>query len=1295
MFCASAASLTDELTYSNVDAWSNSGANTTFTSEVSGVQYELENVAFMAFMGGRYGSNTPPGFLYVSTPVGGIEAISTNSASNFKVYLSAEELTPANYTTGDEYSSTDYALLDVSDKGYKYACVAILGAVLNNSYPTIVWNDELGGGDDPVPPTPSVVVPGTDVLNRAAVGNPAHSSSVVMTYVGPETGATYDLNLTSYASGQWDQFYFRDNDNCIKIHAVDAANGVRLTRIDTDGLESMIDVYGSNEPMDVSYAQQGNPIRQLYQYGDKSVEIPAGYEYIMLHSTSTAYFNSMSFTWAENTGGDDPDPDPIPDDVTYDWIPTVEGSVVTAPMSFWGMVQPGKVYLAWPDITYAPDSNLDGDLGVYFVKGAYIKDANGNEISSVVTCACDGQSNLAGFQIPSDLVEGEVYTCFIPAGNFGTFPGDPNYEAIVLTQANPDLTVKFTTTEVVEIILDGGQTGDDLYNWIPSAENAKIAQTWTGTGVFLTWPDLTEEPTENFREEYDNWILPDSYIMDSNGNIVLSTVLAANDWDDMTYAGFEFSGLKAGEEYTCYVAPGCFGTFEFDENVNDYVPVHLNPAFTVKFTTSEVISVTVETGNTPDTPKPGTDTINYGVIVEQNPGAPIADDAYATSPVFNGSMVGGETGIEYAVNGVVLQSPLEQLYMVYDSNSYYIGNITAPEGLWIKSITVVNNYSSIQPTIFYSEEPFEFDARYSQSHMAISGMESKYVIDEPSRYFMIVESYTKFNDIIVEWTDVKPVPTVRTPEIQCYADKYVPGTQAYVKTETIGATLTGRVFINGEAATDYDFTYQQGEWDSYTFAMPGKAYDTVRLEVVGSKEGWVDSETAVAEWTLSEPPCPRPVFNGSSYINYVVEGNPVVINVFDEEGNAIEGADITYRYHGYGTPEGGDPNDDYVYEEWSVWFTAAAPVEVTIPESVKVGMVFDIEAKATAPGYSEGDSREVYPTVKSAKATAPTFSVEDGAQLEAGESFQIIKDWLYPELHYTINGGEEIVTGENNAYVYINAETTSYEVVAWCGGGGFEDSDKVTLNVSLYVLPANVDVLVPDGPSEGDSYKYSLHTLYGSSHNGSIEYLAYCGYWNDAFYLTGSNSSYNAIGYIGNTTAGGFTITKIRVDINNGSTALVYFADEALVDGGTNLLGGAESNAAFGDNGVPCLAIADWYNYGFDIPSFKPNQWIDLAEANEYLIDEGYIDEGDNELRVNDRKYFGIRAFIGSQTMYIDRVMIEYSSDPTSVEGLAADNDDANAVYYNLSGVRVDSDNMTPGLYIRVNGDKASKVVIK
>ena len=55
------------------------------------------------------------------------------------------------------------------------------------------------------------------------------------------------------------------------------------------------------------------------------------------------------------------------------------------------------------------------------------------------------------------------------------------------------------------------------------------------------------------------------------------------------------------------------------------------------------------------------------------------------------------------------------------------------------------------------------------------------------------------------------------------------------------------------------------------------------------------------------------------------------------------------------------------------------------------------------------------------------------------------------------------------------------------------------------------------------------------------------------------------------------------------------------------------------------------------------------------------------------------------------------NSTTTGVEGIANDNASANAPveFFNINGVSVNADNLTPGLYIRRQGTKVEKVIVK
>ncbi|MDE6081636.1 MAG: Ig-like domain-containing protein, partial [Muribaculaceae bacterium] len=103
------------------------------------------------------------------------------------------------------------------------------------------------------------------------------------------------------------------------------------------------------------------------------------------------------------------------------------------------------------------------------------------------------------------------------------------------------------------------------------------------------------------------------------------------------------------------------------------------------------------------------------------------------------------------------------------------------------------------------------------------------------------------------------------------------------------------------------------------------------------------------------------------------------------------------------------------------------------------------------------------------------------------------------------------------------------------------------------------------------------------------------------------------------------------------------------------------------------------------------------------LVHEGFtqavINEGDGETDSHEITvpsagrvtYYGYHTATG--TKGVERVAV--ADVPTGVEGVAADAENGEAEYFNLNGVKVDADNLVPGLYIRRSGSKAEKVVVK
>ena len=63
-------------------------------------------------------------------------------------------------------------------------------------------------------------------------------------------------------------------------------------------------------------------------------------------------------------------------------------------------------------------------------------------------------------------------------------------------------------------------------------------------------------------------------------------------------------------------------------------------------------------------------------------------------------------------------------------------------------------------------------------------------------------------------------------------------------------------------------------------------------------------------------------------------------------------------------------------------------------------------------------------------------------------------------------------------------------------------------------------------------------------------------------------------------------------------------------------------------------------------------------------------------------------------------IYVEFSKKPDSTTGITditvdVDNLNAPVEFYNLQGIRVNGDNLTPGIYVRRQGSAVSKILVK
>lgn len=105
---------------------------------------------------------------------------------------------------------------------------------------------------------------------------------------------------------------------------------------------------------------------------------------------------------------------------------------------------------------------------------------------------------------------------------------------------------------------------------------------------------------------------------------------------------------------------------------------------------------------------------------------------------------------------------------------------------------------------------------------------------------------------------------------------------------------------------------------------------------------------------------------------------------------------------------------------------------------------------------------------------------------------------------------------------------------------------------------------------------------------------------------------------------------------------------------------------------------------------------VDHGDFTQAAVTEGEGTTDTHTITVNEAgnlTYYGFHT--ASETKGVERSINVTDDTLTGVEGVAVDNIDSDAVYYNLNGVRVDAENLIPGVYVRLKGSKSEKVVIR
>ncbi len=195
----------------------------------------------------------------------------------------------------------------------------------------------------------------------------------------------------------------------------------------------------------------------------------------------------------------------------------------------------------------------------------------------------------------------------------------------------------------------------------------------------------------------------------------------------------------------------------------------------------------------------------------------------------------------------------------------------------------------------------------------------------------------------------------------------------------------------------------------------------------------------------------------------------------------------------------------------------------------------------------------------------------------------------------------------------------------------------------------------------------------------------------------------------------GYWVSQQRANIEDaGVPAIMYFdneneliwtpvADEAIRESGAT---GSNSGIAISeDNSM--LAFGDYSTMQIHLFLI---QWEENSPNLIYLMsfDQVPAETGQarwaqmvfdsaNNLMVYDRRVGRLVTYVlPGGALANTPAKAEYTINKTSgIEGITVGADNAPAEYFNLQGIRVDASNLTPGVYVRRQGDNATKVVIR
>lgn len=657
-----------------------------------------------------------------------------------------------------------------------------------------------------------------------------------------------------------------------------------------------------------------------------------------------------------------------------------------------------------------------------------------------------------------------------------------------------------------------------------------------------------------------------------------------------------------------------------------------------------------------------------------------------------GSLLIYNPGITGLVNGDVIEAGFSGVYQLYNS----LPELTKPENL-VKSATAGTPVEPTEVTIDLLAAAADYSKYVSLKKVKYDGSNFVDLKDETKK----IAAYNKYNLVTLTagkvynvtgiysiYNSVQILP-LTAEELQYVADVTVSpafgdievGTVVTISCATKGAVLNGTVGkeeLNG-AALPYTYTASE--------------LGALKVEVYASKDGFEDSEVLTDTYNVCQPKVAaleiKPGFGT------IEVGTEITISC------ATEGAVLS----GFITKDG---ENTYV-EDAQLPYTYTADKEGTI----------SFYFTATKEGYD--DSKELDGTfiVKTAVPVAYSDKITP-KDLGGKGSYKDVKNVekggaKYKVAAYVTTNIMQFNKGKDAGLVMTTAQAAASKlIITWnkSGKGKLEIYGKNTPYSAITDLNDNEGELIEavsysaDGTTTvdlGGNYTFiGIKPTVDLTYVTSFEFI-----WNegaaggaDVTYTKASEAKAGnfavlatadgkAVGRNADLSPVNVTVSGDAIGLAKGQTAIDEFE---IKENGNNyqLYGGLASNGSrryltYDATGVTTVATAD-DNANVTFESKTAAGLLVKFNDGQYLMFNGTkfikADYGEAVVQAEGETLTPVIVFMSSSNV------------STGVETVEFD-ENAEAQYFNLNGVQVKAENLTPGLYIVRQGNKVSKQVIR